>query len=184
MIRPKIIAICGLKRSGKDVIADYLVEKYGYEKIKFAEPLKNAVKELFGFTEDQVGDSDDKDIVDCRWNITPRKALQFFGTEVMQYKIQELLEGIDRSFFAKSLVNKITTDKNYVISDLRFLHEYEEIIRCGCSVYVIRIERDTLDNVNDTHVSEIEYKTIPYDIIIKNNEGIDGLYKVVDELFI
>ena len=171
MDRPKIIAICGLKRSGKDVIADHLVNKYGYEKIKFADPLKKAVKELFEFTEEQVGDSDDKDIMDTRWNITPRKALQFFGTEVMQFKIQELLKGVDRKFFAKSLVYKINTnnnDKKYVISDLRFYHEYEELEKIG--VYIIRVERH-LDN-NDHHISEVEYTKIPFHNIINNNKDI------------
>lgn len=183
MDRPKIIAICGLKRSGKDVIADHLVNKYGYEKIKFADPLKKAVKELFEFTEEQVGDSDDKDIMDTRWNITPRKALQFFGTEVMQFKIQELLKGVDRKFFAKSLLYKINTnnnDKKYVISDLRFYHEYEELEKIG--VYVIRIERH-LDN-NDHHISELEYTKIPNDNIIINNKDIDHLKKMIDKILI
>ena len=46
-----IIAICGAKRSGKDVLAKYLINKYKYEKLSFAEPLKKAVKELFNFND-------------------------------------------------------------------------------------------------------------------------------------
>jgi hypothetical protein len=96
---PKIIAICGAKRSGKDVLADYLVKKYNYERLAFADPLKLTVKNLFNFDDDQLGIGEDKgtdkkDIIDERWGITPRAALQFFGTEIMQEKIQELLPNI------------------------------------------------------------------------------------------
>jgi hypothetical protein len=101
-----IIAICGAKRSGKDVLSKYLVHKYKYRKLYFAEPLKKAVKELFNFSDIQVGIDEgenagcEKDTVDDRWGVSPRQALQFFGTEVLQYKIQELLPTINRYFFA------------------------------------------------------------------------------------
>ena len=49
----RIIAICGAKRSGKDILSKYIVSKYNYKKISFAEPLKNAVKALFNFNDIQ-----------------------------------------------------------------------------------------------------------------------------------
>ena len=114
---PKIIAICGAKRSGKDVLAEHLVNKYNYERVAFANPLKVAVKNLFNFDDDQVGigkdeGTDRKDIVDERWGITPRAALQFFGTEIMQEKIQELLPNMKRNFFANTLKNYIENAEN------------------------------------------------------------------------
>ena len=51
----KIIAICGAKRSGKDLLAKHIINKYGYEKISFAEPLKEIVKLIFNFNDIQVG---------------------------------------------------------------------------------------------------------------------------------
>ena len=142
-ILPRIIAICGAKRSGKDVLAEHLVSKYNYERVSFAEPLKQAVKCLFNFDDDQVGigkdhGTDKKDTIDERWGITPRTALQFFGTEIMQEKIQEILPTVNRSFFANTLVNYIASKepatpmepvKRFVISDLRFLHEYEALLK-------------------------------------------------------
>ena len=100
---PKIIAICGAKRCGKDVLAEHIIKKYNYTRLSFADPLKVAVKGLFNFDDDQVGigvdtGTDKKDIIDERWGITPRAALQFFGTEMMQEKIQGLLPGFKGSF--------------------------------------------------------------------------------------
>jgi hypothetical protein len=100
---PKIIAICGAKRSGKDLLADHLVNNYNYNRVSFATPLKLAVKALFNFDDEQVGIGKDngnnkKDIIDANWGITPRAALQFIGTEIMQDKIQELLPNIKKNF--------------------------------------------------------------------------------------
>ena len=38
-----IIGICGLIGSGKDTIADYLVEQHNFQKMSFADKLKDAV---------------------------------------------------------------------------------------------------------------------------------------------
>jgi len=71
----RIIAICGAKRSGKDILSKYIVSKYNYKKISFAEPLKNAVKALFNFNDIQVGIDEEngngyeKDMIDERWGM-------------------------------------------------------------------------------------------------------------------
>ena len=190
-----IIAICGAKRSGKDVLAKYLINKYKYEKLSFAEPLKKAVKELFNFNDIQVGIDEDngmgneKDIIDERWGITPRKALQFFGTEIMQYKINELIPNTNRGFFADILVSRIIPNKKYVISDLRFLHEYEKIKELN--IIIIKVIRPLIINqcMYDDHISENEYEKIPcIDIInkgsiedyIENFELLNKYYKIID----
>lgn len=183
---PRIIAICGAKRSGKDVLADHLVANYGYQKLAFAEPLKKIAKIIFNFTDDQLGDGDAKDDVDERWGISPRKALQFFGTEVMQYKVQELLPGIDRKLLARSLIAKIEhdADKHYVISDMRFYHEYEELAKLNA--VVIKVDRfpmkytADMQAVHQVHTSEIEYNTIPTNIYIMNDDDVTSLRNKLD----
>ena len=211
---PRIIAICGAKRSGKDVLAEHLVRKYNYERIAFAEPLKHAIKTLFNFDDEQVGIGEDtgtgkKDALDERWGITPRAALQFFGTEVMQEKIQELLPDIKRNFFANTLKNYIKTrmganeGQRFVISDLRFLHEYEvlfsipnirkddiAIIRVirpdagflGISNDAVAAARDAVAAASISHKSEQEYINIPYDIILFNNGTIDAYIEKFDKI--
>lgn len=176
--KPKIIAICGIKRSGKDTIADHIISKYDYEKIKLADPLKFAVQKLFNFTDDQVGDSDDKDKIDPNWDITPRQVMQFFGTEVMQYKIQELLPTIGRKFWINSLIKNIKPMKNYIISDLRFQHEYEELRKHN--VFIIKVIRPTTNISKDNHLSEEEWQNIPENILIVNDSDINSLLIKVD----
>lgn len=177
---PKIIAITGAKRSGKDTLANYISARYQYEKIKLATPLKQSVRALFNFTEDQI-ENDSKELLDLRWGITPRKAMQFFGTEMMQYKIQELLPGIERKFFVKSMINRMNPDKYFVISDMRFQHEYEEIAKLN--PFIIRIDRPTLDIPTDSHPSELEYMQIPYHIKLVNDTDTLGLIQKFETVF-
>jgi hypothetical protein len=169
---PKLIAICGYKRSGKDTLAEYIRMKHGHKHVKIAEKLKAVVKTVFGFTDDQV-ESDTKEQVDPRWGITPRQAMQFIGTEVFQYKVQELLPDIQRALWIKGLIAEHLNTPNpppIVISDLRFLHEYEELKPYG--VFVIRINRPCCKQyaMLDMHASEREFLDIPFDMEVNNNE--------------
>jgi hypothetical protein len=166
----RIIAICGAKRSGKDVLASHIVNKYGYTRLSFAEPLKHIVKLLFDFNDQQVGliegSNDEKDTLDERWGISPRKALQFVGTEILQNKIQELLPNVKRDYFANILLSKIEYNKTYVISDLRFIHEYDKIKHLD--IQIIKVIRPSIIT-DEQHLSENEYMYIPVDKEIVND---------------
>ena len=194
-----IIAICGAKRSGKDVLAKHIVANRGFKKLSFAEPLKKAVKELFNFTDIQVGIDEEnaigyeKDIIDERWGISPRKALQFFGTEIMQHNIGGLIPNTNRGFLADILLSRISGDAcdahdacdAYVISDMRFLHEYNKLKNSAKvrSLIVIKINRPSInipDDKGETHVSEKEYLDIPYDVEIVNDGTISDLTDLFD----
>ena len=49
-----IIGISGKAGSGKDTVAEYLVEKHGYMKISFADPLKRFAASVFGYNAQQL----------------------------------------------------------------------------------------------------------------------------------
>jgi dephospho-CoA kinase len=180
---PRIIAICGLKRSGKDTIADFLCSNYGYTKIKIANPLKQGLQVMFGFTNEQL-ESDKKDEIDPRWDVQPRKLMQFIGTDVMQYQLQQIIPGIGRKVWIKSLIEEHFQDKEklFVIPDLRFLHEHEELMKYNTHFW--RVDRITqLDDINhvcDIHISEKEYLDIPVSHIFKNETKQD-LYNQIDK---
>jgi hypothetical protein len=100
----------------------------------------------------------------------------------MQEKIQELLPNINKNFFANTLKNHIENaeeDQKFVISDLRFIHEYEMLANIQNIEHkdkvIIRVIRPSNNRIRDEnpHISEIEYTNIPYDIIMINNGTID-----------
>lgn len=181
MLLPRIIAVCGLKRAGKDTVARILNETFGYEHLQISKPLKDACKLLFGFSNEQL-ETDEKEYVDPRWNVSPRRVMQFIGTEVFQYAIHRDLPDIcisPKEFWIRSVIDIIdhNPNKRYVISDLRFLHE-EKLLKQR-DVYIIKIIRTSynesnMDNVDD-HISEKEYHNILPDMIITNAGSIADL---------
>ncbi len=178
-----VIALCGKKRSGKNTASEALISAYQHKRncveVSFAEPIKKCVAELFGFTKDQV-DGDKKEIPDPHWeNLTPRYILQFFGTEMMQYKLQEMLPKTGRHFWCNRLIKKIQTlpeNSLVIITDLRFKHEYEALKSTfGNKIVFLKIERlidhdeNNLEQKSDNHSSEKEVDSIIADVIIHNN---------------
>jgi hypothetical protein len=176
----RIIAICGCKRSGKDTAATFISLNYGYKPVKFAAKLKSICMDLFDLTDKQVED-DSKDEIDPRYSRTPRELMQFFGTEIMQYKIQEILPNTGRLFWVKYLLDN-TKDEKIVISDMRFKHEAEEVIKMDPNAIIIRIIRAKKDEKEDTHCSEIEVKDIPASYTIYNDSSIDDLHERIREV--
>lgn len=174
MTLPRIIAICGARRCGKDTLAHILEEHYGYKHLKISHELKNIVSQLFSFNQDQL-ENDNKDIIDERYGITPREIMQFFGTEMMQYKLSELLPNMGKKFWIKLFIERYIKTNPYekiVISDMRFLHEYEELKQYDALVIKIKRNNSSYKNENlDNHISEKEYKQIPVDLILENNDS-------------
>lgn len=172
-----IIALCGLRRCGKDTVAHFLASRHGFEHVKIAEKLKRMVKDLFDFTDDQL-ETDAKELVDPRWGVSPRKLMQFFGTEIMQEKIQEVLPHVGRNFFVQRLLLELPKKtKPLVISDMRFLHEYNAL-KCHAPITVVEIQRPLC--VQDPHKSEQEYVHIPKDFVLHNHTSVTDLYSQVD----
>jgi hypothetical protein len=151
--------------------------------MKIASDLKLCCQQLFGFSDDQL-ECNAKDEIDIRWGIRPREAMQFIGTDVMQFKIQELLPTIGRSFWIRKTIEKIKiATQPVVISDMRFIHEYALLKETfGNQLVVFRVERPSIVST-DVHISEQEWQNIPYDSIIINNNDLNDLRNKVKKIY-
>jgi hypothetical protein len=140
-----IIGIAGFQGSGKDTIADYLQNIYGFKRDSFASTLKDAVSSVFGWDRELLeGRTKEsrawREQVDAWWSerlnmpdLTPRYVLQVWGTEVARKSFH------DDTWIA-SLENKLRkTNNDIVISDVRFPNEISAIKRAGG--VVIRVTR-------------------------------------------
>ena len=178
-----IIGLVGNKNVGKDTLADYLVENKKFIKYAFADPLKKGLKELFGLSDEQLN-GNLKEVIDPEWNITPRELMQFFGTEVMQFKLQELIPTLKRTFFLKRFEQFVldNPDKNIVVSDVRFQHELDKILQH--QGIIIKISRKNASKTFLNHVSESEidnFKNITYSF--DNDSSKEDLFRLVDQIF-
>lgn len=140
-----IVGFCGFIGSGKDTAADYLINYHGFRRDSFANSLKDAVANVFGWDrillEGRTKEAREwREQVDTWWaerlnkpTLTPRWVLQYWGTEVCR-------QGFHDDIWIASLENRLLKTKDdIVISDVRFPNEIKAIKRAGGKV--VRIVR-------------------------------------------
>ena len=196
-----IIGICGFIGSGKDTVADYLVNFHEFRRESFANTLKDAVAAVFGWDrtllEGRTKEAREwREQVDPWWaerlampTLTPRWVLQYWGTEVCRRAFHD-------DIWIASLENKLRNSKdNVVISDCRFPNEIQSIRDAGGKI--VWVQRGELPDWYDTaieanlghnyavqdlkmrkiHASETAWVGTNFDTIIDNNRSIDDLYQ-------
>jgi len=206
-----IVGVCGFIGSGKDTIADYLTNFHGFRRESFANSLKDAVAQVFGWDRTML-EGRTKQAREWReqrdewWSqrlgmdITPRWILQFWGTEVCR-------KAFHNDIWIASLENKLRNSKDdIVISDCRFPNEIKSIKDAGG--IVIRVVRgpepewyDAAISVNrgpngnttwaisraklerlKVHASETAWVGIEFDHVLDNNGTIDDLFIQVKDI--
>lgn len=181
-----LIGLTGRKQAGKDTVADYLIKHYAFERIAFADPLKQAVANLFGMQLSEVDDfkaimKDDLPKAEVHvemmgvvtWSFTWREFLQRFGTEMGR-------NTFGKDFWVEIWENRYHNSPNedIVATDVRFENEAERIHYFGG--YVIEINRP--GDQSDEHASEAGLPEDSVDAWIDNTGTIEDLYRDVDGL--
>jgi hypothetical protein len=177
--RVEVIGLSGYARSGKDTAADYLVENYGYTKMSFAAPMKEALYKLNPDIRD-IGNLvlSVRQAVDLAgWEgvkaLTPsiREYLQRFGTEVGR-------ETWGQDFWVDAAINKIEDGTKVVFADVRFPNEADAIKKLGGQVW--RVERDGVGPAND-HISEHALADYSFDVVLDNVGTLEVFYELLDK---
>jgi hypothetical protein len=244
-----IIGLIGDNRVGKDTIAEFIKEyDPSFKTLAFADPVKDLARTLFNFNQDQLY-GNQKEIIDPRWNITPREVMTKLGTELMQFGIYDYLPGLEsvvpkRCFWACKTVDIIRQNiseysksikynenpkilsgvelhrdplhisvpepNNYIITDIRFKHEVDELLKLtnnnlknnldldmdmdtdidlSIDLILIRVLRDDVkSDVSKTHLSRSELDKITEEYsenikyVIHNNSTLEILEKKVKDI--
>ena len=207
-----IIGVCGFIGSGKDTIADYLVNLHHFRRESFANTLKDAVAQVFGWDRTMLEGRTKqarewREQVDPWWSqrlgiphLTPRFILQQWGTEVCR-------KGFHDDIWIASLENKLRNSRDdVVISDCRFPNEIKAIKQSGGIVvrvvrgaepewYDAAVSLNRGPNGNSTwalsgrrlaqlgvHASETAWVGTQFDVVLDNNGTLDDLYQQVKQL--
>jgi len=203
-----IIGICGFIGSGKDTVADYLVNFHEFRRESFASSLKDAVSAVFGWDrtmlEGRTKEAREwREQVDTWWaerlampTLTPRWVLQYWGTEVCRKAFHD-------DIWIASLENKLRNSRdNIVISDCRFPNEIDSIRNAGGKIvwvkrgslpewYGIALQANKGLNravqelkLLEIHSSETSWVGTEFDEIIDNDGTIEELYAQTKKLVI
>lgn len=169
----RLIGLVGAKGAGKDTVGAHLVKHHGFERRAFADSLKKACQIIFGLSDAQVNDPNEKEVPDPFWEKTPREILQKVGTEGIR-------NTIDKNVWVKSLFRSLPSRGRFVITDVRFENEAHEVrSRGGCVWLVERLGRE-----GDGHVSEqlARKEHSWFDKVLINNKTPADLFHQVDEI--
>ena len=201
-----IIGVCGWIGSGKDTIADYLVNFHEFRRDAFAATLKDAVAAVFNWDRELLEGRTKqarewREQVDPWWaeklglpQLTPRWVLQHWGTEVCR-------NGFHNEIWILSLENKLRKTKDdVVITDVRFPNEIDAIKKQGGKV--VWVQRGPLPEWYETavrafngsipawqhlkdigiHSSESSWVGADFDYVISNNSSIEDLYNQIKNI--
>jgi hypothetical protein len=191
-----IIGICGLIGSGKDTVAQQLIDNHNFVKISFADKLKDAVAVMFNWNRELLdGKTDEsrawREKEDAYWtaetgrSITPRLVLQEFGTECMR---EGFFDGIWVSLTKQHILNN--PDTNFVLPDTRFPNEAKMLYEIGGEVWRVkrgqdpvwfRIYQDVGVEPKDVHPSEWAWAHTKFTQTIENNGTLEQLRNQVQD---
>lgn len=164
-MKPLRIAFAAKQRSGKDTAAEYILQKFPGQIIKFADPLYA----LMDYTQEFLGLEKEKD----------RRFLQLIGTDWGRAKNPNIW--VDKLF---SSLPK--TKKSLLITDARFMNEFE---RCKEEGFIlvkinttaeVRMSRGSDSTFHPSEVDMDEYTK--YDYEISNNGSLEDFHAQLDDL--
>jgi len=157
-----VIGISGKLRTGKNVVADYLIARYGFKQVAFADVLKKLAMEFFDLSYEEC--YKDK-------TVRSRDVLQKIGVKWRE---------IDEDVWCRYVLKRIPEGQDTVISDVRFPNEAHLIREYHGKL--IRLSRQVNAEYGMDHISETaldEYQD--FDAQIENNGTLEMLYQRVDQ---
>lgn len=160
-----VIALSGWKGSGKDTVAQYLVSKHGYKQLSFATALKDYVAIQYDIPREYLDDQSRKEMLLVDYPVRNTDAFSSVIHQLLQEELKQgywtprallILEGsikraVTSEYWVRRIIEEIVAnpDQNYVISDMRYRSELEQLQNYLDTVTTVRIQRweriDTLD---------------------------------------
>jgi hypothetical protein len=180
-----ILGLKGLKGSGKDTVAAYLIKQHNFERRAFADPLKKSVAALLKVPYHEIDKwKNDQfvlvevlagvDVPEVYSRMSFREFLQRYGTES------------HRDIFGKNFwldytlpVEGFYSGRKIVVTDCRFENEARRINRVGG--FVVQVHRPGLKD-KDQHSSESLWPSGMVDYQLENDNSIDQLYERIETM--
>ena len=202
-----IIGLGHQKQVGKDTVADYLVRTYDFEKVSFADSLKEVCKYIAARYTNEYADSNYV-LAMQRWKNKYANGLRYAPIFAEMYKIatsghnsndefmfkiedgkfRRLLQYVGTDLFRKENENfwveslrtslqSFREEVSIVIVDVRFPNEKKFVEEVGTSVHVVRST-----GRQDTHESETALLGASWNFTITNDGDLSKLMEQTEDL--
>lgn len=199
--RPLIIALGGLKRSGKDTFAGILAAvaksrpNLTPHRIAFAEPLRRAAAAAYNTFLSDFSDDSLKDTIDPTWGITRRQMLINVG---------EAMRGVDADHWTKLLTRRVDSFETavarhmtllalfgrasipaqkplHIVTDLRLPNEAKALLDLGATLVLVVRESVVWDGHETEAMAGMATgrwrggcSPLPYHLVVENAFPVDG----------
>lgn len=172
-----VIGVNGRAQHGKDTIVQILHDLYGYERVAFADILKNVaynskaeIPTVFGHERiDKLVDAIGWE--DAKKNQYVREFLQGLGVAGRLYLAEDV--------WVAAAYHNAPKGKLLAISDMRFPNEFQSVKDRGG--ITIRVTRPGIPSVNE-HISETALDNHAFDYYLTNDETVADLAQQVIEV--
>lgn len=158
-----LIGLMGFKRSGKDTVADMLVDTFGFKKLAFADVIKERIADLFQCSVDSIHRLKTGSAAITMVDSNNKPTYSYFNGRRLIRELGMMLREANPNYM-KDLVAAKMTDLT-VVSDVRFVDEVDWIREHGG--YLLFIDRE---QQSDGHVSESDLRIFADKII--DNTGL------------
>jgi len=203
-----IIGIVGFIGSGKGTVGAYLMSEYGFRQDSFAKSLKDGVATVFGWDREMLEGvtKESRNLREqpdpfwsdvCGYELTPRLALQLYGTECIRKVFHD-------DIWAAGVIKRYNECKcDTVITDCRFENEANKIKQAGGKIFrvtrgpepfwyqeycdLIRLNNwYDIENLREKgifpHISETDWIGLEFDEIIPNDGTLQELYEKIETI--
>jgi len=162
-----IIGLTGYARSGKDEVAKILVERFGYQRLAFADQIKDILMLVNPILES--GHRLNELVTEYGWEVAKAKTEVRRLLQTLGMAVREIL---DNEVWIVAVMQRMDEDVDYVIPDVRFYNEAANIKLMGGEIW--RINRPDVTAIND-HISESEMDSYTVDRVLENDGTLEDL---------
>ena len=163
-----IVGLSGYAQSGKDTVAQILVDQYGFERIAFADAIRELSSEINPYIQKGIRLNDF--VKEYGWDVAKQQP------EIREF-LQKLGVGcrkiINESVWISVAMSKMNNyKKNFVVTDVRFKNEVTAVTQMGGTVW--RVTRPGVTAVNG-HISEHDLDDYSFNAVINNDSTVEVL---------
>lgn len=165
-----IIGLSGYAQAGKDTVAEIMGRKYGYERVAFADKIREFLYDMNPSTGTELlkAKVDSEGWEQAKRHPEVRRLLQTTGMAGRTL--------FSEMFWIDQVFSQLDSEKKYVITDVRFTNEANSVKKFGGEIW--RIKRQGIEAIN-SHVSESEMDRYHVDRILSNGGTLEELELLV-----